>query len=278
MRDTALRITLLVLMASLACGNQSTGQLFRSDWSAALGANDAAQSDGGKWDNLICASPYRNRVLSVVRGSAADWTATPNVLQVTNRGAENCGAVEVTKAVPIGTDFYIRIYIRVDDENQPSFHSINLNTIGGFQAPLWAIWDPVPGVSYTPKLTIHNPASSPLANWRPRQKLSQGVWYRFEWFIELVNVPARTARIWPRISDQAGNLLYDASSFVAYEQSGTTLQQYYDGGGTAHFSDLDLARRFGVGYEGTGGASDQGRRWYYAAVEIRSDRWPGPIR
>ena len=29
-------------------------------------------------------------------GSTAGWTATPNVLQVTNRGEQNCGAVEVT--------------------------------------------------------------------------------------------------------------------------------------------------------------------------------------
>ena len=278
MRDNALRFTALTLMASLACGNRPAGVLFRSDWSTALGANDAAQSDGGKWDNLICAGTYRNRVLSVVAGSTAGWTATPNILQVTNRGEQNCGAIEVTNAVPPGTNFYIRVYIRVEDENQPSFHSINLNPVGAIEAPLWAIWEPSAGVNYNPKLTIHNPTSSQYRNWRPRQKLSQGVWYRFEWFVEMVSVSARTARIWPRISDMAGNLLYDASSFVAYDQSSTTLQQYYNGGATTRFNDLTLARRFGIGYEGTGSASDQGRKWYYAAVELRADTWPGAVR
>jgi hypothetical protein len=278
MRDTALRFTVLTLMTSFACGNEPAGELFRSDWTTALGATDAAQSDGGKWDNLICPGPYRNRVLSVVAGSNVGWTATPNVLQVTNRGEVNCGLVEVSNAVPSGTNFYIRVYIRVEDENQPSFHSVDLNAVGDIQTPLWAIWDPSPRVDYNPKLTLNNPTSSKLGNWRPRQKLSQGVWYRFEWFVEFVSVSARTARIWPRIYDMADSLLYDASSFVAYDQSDTTLEQYYNGGGSTRFSDLKLARRFGLGYEGTRGASDQGRKWYYAAVELRSDRWPGPVR
>ena len=277
-RDTALHLTMLTLMASVACGNEPAGELFSSNWSTALGTSDAAHSDGGKWNNLICAPTYRNRVLSVVSGSNAGWTATPNVLQVTNRGEVNCGMVEVTNAVPTGTNFYIRVYIRVEDENQPSFHSIDLNAVGDIQTPLWAIWEPQAGVNYNPKLTLHNPTSSQLGNWRPRQKLAQGVWYRFEWYVEFVSLTARTARIWPRIYDMAGTLLYDASSFVAYNQSTTTLQQYYDGGGTTRFSDLSLARRFGLGYEGTGGASDQGRRWFYAAVELRSDTWPGPVR
>ena len=278
MLDTALRLTVLTLIASLACGNEPAGELFRSDWSTALGATDAAQSDGGKWDNLICPNPYRNRVLSVVPGSTAGWTATRNILQVTNRGEVNCGLVEVSTAVPRGTNFYIRVYVRVEDENQPSFHSIDLNAVGAIQAPLWAIWEPSAGVDYNPKLTLNNATSSQLANWRPRKKLSQGVWYRFEWFVEHVNVSALTARIWPRIYDMEGTLLYDASSFVAYDQSSTTLEQYYNGGGTTRFTDLNLARRFGLGYEGTRGASDQGRKWYYAAVELRSDTWPGPVR
>jgi hypothetical protein len=275
MLETALRFMGVAVMASLACGNQPTGELFRSDWGTALGTTDRAHSDGGKWDNFIC---ERTRVLSVVPGSEAGWTATPNILQVTNRGETACGLVEVTKAVPPGINFYIRVYIRVEDENQPSFHSVNLNSLGAIQAPLWAIWEPSPRVSYSPKLTLHHPTSSQYGDWRPREKLSQGMWYRFEWFIEFVSVTDGTARIWPRISDMAGNLLYDASSFVAFGEPGTTLRRYYDGGGVTRFTDLDLARRFGLGYEGTATAKDQGRKWYYAAVELRSDTWPGPVR
>ena len=70
-RDTALHLTMLTLMASVACGNEPAGELFSSNWSTALGTSDAAHSDGGKWNNLICAPTYRNRVLSVVSGSNA---------------------------------------------------------------------------------------------------------------------------------------------------------------------------------------------------------------
>lgn len=277
MRDTAQRFTVLTLLVLLACRNQPAGELFRSEWSTALGANDRAQSDGGKWDNFICDTTGRNRVLSVIRGSEVGWTATPNVLQVTSHGETACGLVEVTKAVPEGINFYIRMYIRVEDANQPSFHSVNLNALGDIQTPLWAIWDASERVDYNPKLTLHKTTPSPYRDWRPREKLRQGVWYRFEWFVELVNVSARTARIWPRIYDMAGNLLYDASSFVDYAEPTTTLQLYYEEGGTTRFTDLNLARRFGLGYEGTATAKDLGRKWYYAAVELRSDTWPGPV-
>jgi hypothetical protein len=300
LREATFHLSAVALFATFACGNDSIalnntngggggggggggdplpaqGQLFRSDWSTAVGTTDGALGDGGKWNNQICSGDLRRRVLSVVPGSSAGWTATPNVLQVTNRGGVNCGMVEVTNAVPPGTNFYIRMYIRVEDENQITFHSIDLNAVGAIQAPLWSIFDPVERVDYNPKFTIETPESQ-FRRWRPRTKLRQGTWYRFEWQVEFVSTAARTARIWPRIYDMQGTLLFDASGYVGIDQSGSTLQQYYDRGGTARFTDLDLARRFGLGYEGTAGANDTGRKWFYAGVEIRSDTWPGPIR
>jgi hypothetical protein len=105
-------------------------------------------------------------------------------------------------------------------------------------------------------------------------------WYRFEWHVEIFDVDSRSARIWPRIYDLAGNLVADASTYIqeAHPSRAVTLQQWYDNGGFHRFTNLEMARRFGLGYEGSATAVDTGRKWYYAGVEIRSDTWVGAIR
>jgi hypothetical protein len=35
---------------------------------------------------------------------------------------------------------------------------------------------------------------------------------------------------------------------------------------------------FGVGNNGQAGAVDTGKYWYFAGVEVRTDRWPGPVQ
>jgi hypothetical protein len=255
----------------------SGSTLFRSDWNTATGSTNLAIGDNGRWNDMICPSSGREAVLAVVAGSTAGWTATPNVLQVTNRGSFNCGGVQTSGAVPVGTSFYIRMYIRVEDENQMNFHPVNLDQIN-MEAPIWAIFDPVAGVDYNPKINFRD-ATGTNHRWRPTAKLRQREWYRFEWHVEFVDVGARTARIWPRIYDLQNRLVHDAASHVNIDTpSGPTLAQYYANGGVARFTSLDNARKFGIGYEGTAGATDQGRKWYYASVEIRSDTWPGPVQ
>ena len=295
------RLTMLPLLASFHCGDEpapindqpvpvnndasaepslrTQGRLFRSDWSSATGSSDRAHSDDGRWTDLICSSTVRSRVLAVVPGSTADWTATPNIMQVTNRGEQNCGMVESVVA-PRGASYFIRMYIRVEDENQFSFHSVNVNALGDVQVPLWAIFNPVAGVDYSPKLTLAHPNPSAIRDWRPRTKIRMAQWYRFEWHVEIFDVANRSARIWPRIYDMAGTLVADASAYIqeAHPDSPLTLQQWYDNGGFHRFTDLEMARKLGLGYEGPAGAADRGRKWYYAAVEIRSDTWAGPIR
>jgi hypothetical protein len=291
---SALQFTVLALLASVHCGDEpatttsddsgeppfhTQGQLFRSDWSSVRGNSDDAHSDGGRWTELFCSPAVRRRVLAVVPGPSAGWTATPNVMQVTNRGDQNCGLVESVVA-PRGASYFIRMYIRVEDEKQNSFHSVNVNSMGDIQVPLWAIFDPVAGVDYSPKLTLAHPNPSEIRNWRPRMKIPMAQWYRFEWHVEIFDVANRSARIWPRIYDMPGNLVADASAYIqeANPSSPLTLQQWYDNGGFQRFTDIEMARKFGLGYEGPTGAVDNGRKWYYASVEIRSDTWVGPIR
>ncbi len=79
----------------------------------------------------------------------------------------------------------------------------------------------------------------------------------------------------PRIYDMAGNLIADASAYIeeANPTSPVTLQQWYNNGGFHRFTDIEMVRKVGVGYEGPAGSVDRGRKWYYAAVEIRSETW-----
>lgn len=291
-RDVMVLPQLLALCALLACETDTSipdqaggtqpppaeSTLFRSDWSTATGTGIDALSDGGKWEDLICAQAVLERSLEVVPGSTAGWTATPNVLQVTYSGDTNCGQVESTVARR-GQSYFIRMYIYVQDLNQPTFHSINVNSLGDVQVPLWAAHDVNAGVDYNPKLTLVYPTlGTQYRDWKPRTTIRMGHWYRFEWHVQILDANARTARIWPRIYDAAGQLVHDANSFVPLDPAnGTgTLQRYYDMGGAHRFTTLDLARKFGLGYEGVGPAT--GRKWYAAAVEVRSDDWVGPIR
>jgi hypothetical protein len=271
----------------------TTGLLFQSDWSAARGATDLAHSDGGKWPNLWCGiGAYGNRdmVLNVVAGSQAGWTLTPNVMQVNNRGPNHCGQVEVQNAVPQGQDFYIRMYIMVQNEDRMNWHATALNAVGNIQGVPWALHmgpgrggPSVAGQSYYPMTVITAPESNPYRSWQPNAPLPMGTWYRFEWHIQYIDVAQMRARIWPRIYNMAGELLYDANTFHSVWEPNviSSLAAYYARGGYHQFTDLNLARRFGVGYEGSGLINEtlpEGRRWYYAAVEIRSDTWPGPYR
>jgi hypothetical protein len=294
MRDTLASTMLSLLLAAAACGDGKSsltdaelppeqppeqGVIFQSNFSSALGNSDAAQSDGGKWEHLICPESSRRPVLEVVPGSQAGWTLTPNILRVNNTGnptGSHCGMVQTRLNVPLGHDFYIRTYIRVENEDDFNFHAVNLH-YGAMEALPWSIFDPVASVDYNPKFTIETPSGNQYRRWKPTQKLRQREWYRFEWHVQYVNVQAQTARIWPRIYDMQNNLLYDARTHVGIDQSQITLQQFYDQGGVAHFGDLDAARHFAFGYEGRTQQQDQTRHWYHAAVEIRSDTWPGPI-
>src|SRR5688572_6347075 len=90
--------TLALVFATAGCGTPPTmgpsgPPDFRSDWSAGTGNSQAAVTDDGLWQNTVC--PTWNQVLSVVPGTEANWTLTPNVLRVDNRGAMFCGQVEL---------------------------------------------------------------------------------------------------------------------------------------------------------------------------------------
>jgi hypothetical protein len=261
-----------------APGGGGTALLFSSDWSTATGSTDNALRDGGRWANVVC-WPVYPQVLQVIPGAQVGWNMTPNVMQVTNRGSQYCGQVNSETNVPQLTSFYIRFYVRVEDENQSNFHPVAVNCCGDIQWTPWSIdvFGAVPGETYHAVMHVPTPQGQPFNSWRPRQRLPMRQWFRFEYYVEYINPTSLRARIWPRVYDFNGTLLYDASSFVSHWDNGANvLAQFYANGGYVQLRNADLARRFSMGYEGTSGATDQGRRWFYAKVELRSDRWPGP--
>jgi hypothetical protein len=54
-----------------------------------------------------------------------------------------------------------------------------------------------------------------------------------------------------------------------------TLASYY-AAGHSFCVDPSAVTSFGLGNNGQAGANDTGLAWYFAGVQIRTDRWPGP--
>ena len=264
-------------------GEWGTDVVFESDWGHARGDAPEAQSDGGMWPRFLCPwSGVRQRVLHVVAASEAGWQLSPNILRVNNAGGANCGQVELDSGtIPTGRSYFVRNYTNVWDENQPNFHPSNFNQLEIDGMP-WAIWEPRSngvdqGVSYRPKFAIKpriGGSTAAVRFWTPA--LQQRTWYRFEYHVEFVDVANRRARIWPRIYTMAGTLLYDADDHVDIDNPGRTLAQYYAQGGYHTFASLENATRYGLGYEGTALATNQGRKWYHASVRVCMDNWCGP--
>jgi hypothetical protein len=220
--------------------------------------------------------------LAVVPGAAHGWTLTPNVLQVTNAGSENCALLENVSAIPVNADnYYVRLYIRVENVsgNGITFHSVKMSAFSPMQTTYWAIDQPVANATYRPRFRMDE--FSGLANYGYMgPTLSQGSWYRFEYHVEFYD-PASPLRfrVWPRVYSMAGSLIADATGYVSNDDGPTrTLAQHYNAGGYGIAASRDRTRHIALGYEGTGGNEDVGGRWYYAGLEVRTDRFPGPIQ
>jgi len=251
--------------------------LFRSEWSTARGSGDVALSDGGVWDNFYCSREQRGRVMAVVPGEVAGWNLTPNVMQITNRGPDNCALVENETAIPDGVDYYVRLYAMVKHESQINFHPVKQAALGVIPAVYWAIQDPVPGVSYRPMFRLLDYSGPEWNAWWPENPLPQGEWFRFEFHVDWIDVQQRRFVVWPRVYDMTGRLLYDATSYRNADID-RSLATSYANGHYGRAPSLDLASRIAVGYEGAVASRVEGGQWYYAAIEIRTDTWPGPFR
>jgi len=257
---------------------------FSSDWSSGTGNSNSALRDGGKWDNIYC--QQAPTVMSVVSGASVGWTKTANVLRLQQLGPNGCGMLEKANAVPVSTTHWGRFYFRNDEVGTHHHHVATYYPVGQIQVALWSRYGTAAGVNIFLRTYYQSNAAStqyPLNVWSMGTSgrsaldfLPNGVWYRYEWMMEYVT--PTTYRIWPRIYDMAGTLLYDATRFFQsdYPQSGShSLASFYAAGNTFGVTNAQLARAFGIGNEGPAISNSTGGFWYHADVALSTTGWIG---
>ena len=262
---------------------------FSSTWSAATGNSRNALNDGGIWDRMIECSGGIFNVMSVVAGSSVGWTMTPNVLRLTQLGSTQCGNIERTQnTIAASTTHWGRFYFRNDETANPHFHPVTYNCCGAIQIVPWSRFGSTAGVKIGVGgyLDANGTANAyPFSIWFPGEspgsgssRLSNATWYRYEW--QIVYISARVYRIYPRIYDMSGNLLYDYTRFYQNDNgsgaASKSLQTWYEVDNRSFgVSDVQLARNFGFGNEGPGGSTNSGGSWYIANFSMSTSGWIG---
>src|SRR5437870_771108 len=272
----------LLIPANAASG----GVLFQSNWDTAAGTSTTAVTDGGRWPNYW---EFNNgtgvQLISVVSGGPNGH----NALRVQQRGSTFAANVQINDVVPLATDFYVRYYMRNDDTSGSGDHIVTPDTWGYPNLTYMRKYSGASGWNFV--VSMYGCGFVyPISHWGPSLKLANGQWYRFEYYVHYVD--ATHIQVHPRVYNAAGALILSDADFLQedYLAGGTwngrqdwTLASYYAGGFNfcvdpsvaTHAGGHNLTN-FGMGNNGQTGAVDNGLFWYYAAVQIRNDTWPGP--
>src|SRR6266487_1398588 len=251
------------------------GVLFESDWSTALG-NDpvSALRDGGRWSWE--ADWGGGKIMSVVPGGSGGH----NALRVVQRGELFAAFIGKDNLVPPSTDYYVRYYMRNDDTSPSGDHVVvpdyqayaNLTYMRKYSSSTgWRFVISMYGCTFI----------YPISQIGPAVELAHGVWYRIEYYVHFVNPTQIQVHV--RVYDEAGVQILGDADFrqedygtqVWNGRSDWTLASLYASGFSYCVNPVALTM-FAVGNNGNGGAVDTGLPWYYANLQIRSDRWPGP--
>jgi hypothetical protein len=261
------------------------------EWATATGTSDAAVGDGdnaNEFNDFYCGATRAN-VMEVVLGSGVAGSPTTNILRITQRGSSNCGNAGWTAAVspiPASTSHYGRVYFRVG-ANFTMNHGVSYKVTGTIEIVPFKIEADSNGARFGPAPARDGdnvPLGYPYYAWYPGieggagdQEVALDTWYRYEWHIEYVN--ANDYRIYPRLYNAAGTLLYDADTYYPVNASPATqsLTDYYGAGNVFGTVSTANAREFAVGYEGPGGAPDNGALLYLAGLKFTTGDWVGPI-
>ena len=264
----------------------SGGVLFQSNWDTAAGTSTTAVTDGGQWPNYW---EFNNgtgvQLISVVSGGPNGH----NALRVQQRGSTFAANVQINDVVPLATDFYVRYYMRNDDTSGSGDHIVTPDTWGYPNLTYMRKYSGASGWNFV--VSMYGCGFVyPISHWGPSLKLANGQWYRFEYYVHYVD--ATHIQVHPRVYNAAGALILSDADFLQedYLAGGTwngrqdwTLASYYaagftfcvDPGVATHAGGHNLTN-FGMGNNGNFGAADTGLYWYFAAVQIRNDTWPGP--
>jgi hypothetical protein len=252
--------------------------VFESKWST-VGTSIAVVSDGGRWKNYW---EFNNgtgvQLLSVVPLGPPGY---PNALQVLQRGSTLAGDVQQDNILPPSTDYYVRFYMRNDDTSPAGDHVVTPDIYQYGNLTYVRKTSGVTGWQYVISMYGCPSAVYPLYHMGPALTLAHGVWYRFEYFVHFVD-PTHV-QVHTRVYDAAGvQILGDADIRQQDWGSGTwngrsdwTFASLYAAGYSFCLNPAPLTS-FAMGNNGQAGALDTGLAWYYAAVQIRTDRWPGP--
>ena len=270
-------VSLRLVTACLATPAYADGVVFESDWSTDTGASRRAVTDGGRWKNYWEFNRGTGvQLMSVVPGGPAGRHA----LKVLQRGSTFAANLQQDNFVPPSRDYYVRFYMRNDDTSAAGDHVVTVDTWHYANLTFlrkvssdsgWHVISSFYGCGYT----------YPIGHWGPSVTLKHGVWYRFEYAVQYVG--PRQVQVHPRVYDASGARIFGDADFRQSDFGGTswqgrndwTLASYYRAG-YSFCVDPTALPHFGLGNNGQQGAVDTGLAWYFAAVQIRTDGWPGP--
>ena len=264
-------------LSSVGDSSAGSGVIFETNWDTAVGTSISAVTDGGRWPSYW---EFNNgsgvQLMSVQPGGPSGH----NALRVQQRGSTYAANLQINHITPQSTDYYMRYYMRNDDTSLAGDHIVAVDTWNfpnllfmrkTSSASDWSFVTGVYGCGYT----------WPIGYWGPAGRLAHGQWYRFENFVHYTD--ATHIQVHPRVYDSSGALLYSDAEFrqTAYGsgswngRNNWTLAAYYAAGYT--FCVDPTVNNFSIGNNGQQGATDTGLYWYFAAIQIRSDTWPGPV-
>jgi hypothetical protein len=265
---------------SVSVNNTSGGAaVFTSNWDTASGTSTTAVTDGGRWPNYWEWNGSSNvQLLSVV----PEGVNGHNALRVQQRGSTYAANLQVDNLLPQSRDYYLRYYMKNDDTSGAGDHVFtadtwqywNLTYMRKESGPVsWKFVTSLYGCGYT----------YPIGHWAPALRLLNGQWYRFEYYVRYVD--ATHVQVRPRVYDANGVLILSDADFLQSDigsatwngRNDWTLASYY-AAGHSFCVDPGWMNDFGLGNNGQQGASDTGQYWYFSAVEIRTDRWPGAVQ
>jgi hypothetical protein len=266
--------------AGLADGGSAGGLIFESNWDTAAGTSKNAVTDGARWTNYW---EFDNgsgvQLLSVVAGGPKGH----NALRVQQRGTyfSVAAAVQVDNLMPASRDYYVRYYMKNDDTSPSGDHIV---TVDIYQYPNLTYMRKYSSASgWRFVISMYGCVFTyPIGHVGPALTLAHGAWYRFEYFVHFVD--ATHIQTHPRVYDSNGTLIAADADFLQedYKAGGVwngrddwTLQSIYASGHAYCVVPAPMTS-FAMGNNGQAGAVDTGLYWYYAALQIRSDTWPGP--
>jgi len=257
---------------------QQQAVLFQSNWDTDTGNTPDAVTDGGRWPNYWEFNHGTNQqLLTVVPGGPNGH----NALRVVQHGPSLAANLQIDNFIAPSRDYYLRLYMRNDDTSGAGDHVVTVDT---YQYPNltfvrkfgdvdgWKFVSSMYGCGYT----------YPVGHWGSAGKLNNGRWYRLEFFVHFTD--ATHVQMYPLVIDDNETLALTADQFeqssygleVWNGRNDWTLGSYYESG-RSFCVDPAFVNDFGIGNNGQQGAADTGRAWYFAAIEIRTDRWPGPV-